>query len=290
MKSFRLLLLTLIFTSFVSPTNYICLNTMSDYIKYMATRTSINNRLHLLDYEGLQLKDIEYLLLISLDEGDLTLRRHIATHSLVNIEFMLSHPEIQWDDPWLDTLYNANITTQIIRDYSQFNWNWSRMTDLKHIDMDFILENIDKEWNWEELSRHHSITMHDIITHPNLNWDFYNVSSNPNVTIEDAIKYPDFDWNYYVLIDKCKNVLQFIQTHPEFKKFVNPKIIYEYKNKYKTILNPNYITNEDLRCLTIEEINDRVARFYSTVNVVLEKINLDKVSNHGINALICEYL
>jgi hypothetical protein len=100
--------------------------------------------------------------------------RHLSSRCDVEIEMILSHPELPW--------------------------NWDEVSRHPHLlfsHLDSLSKAFpDKKWNFFNLSKHHNFSLTDIFHYPQLPWDDEGLSKNPNINIYIVESHPERKWNY----------------------------------------------------------------------------------------------
>ena len=108
------------------------------------------------------------------------------------IDYQLKNPNLEL---WANICWHPGFTLDLIIKYQTYltNHYYYDLSSNKHITVDFILANLDKEWNWNCLT--HTMELSDIIANPNLPWKHFNF--HPKMKLDYLIKnnlINDTDW------------------------------------------------------------------------------------------------
>lgn len=82
----------------------------------------------------------------------------VATHSTygITVDIMVNHPEIKW--PYFNLLshtryYYDRFSTSFkdVVSHPELDWDWSAVTWMGDVSIEYILDNPDKDWNWDKV-------------------------------------------------------------------------------------------------------------------------------------------
>lgn len=124
----------------------------------------------------------------------------------------LSTYEIEWSIYWYETMIqlpekrnrlpkyydlckNPNLIPAVVKKYPNHDWCWRTLSRNISINLDFILENMDKPWDWNEISANSAITFEDVISHQELPWSWNGLTFNKNM-IEHISTHSYLPWNW----------------------------------------------------------------------------------------------
>lgn len=194
---------------------------------------------------------------------------HICAHRCIQLEHVLTHPNLPWD--WSALSRNRNITMKHVMDHPDkpwvwsytglsFNpsisakealehhidkpWDWFVLSQKPDVTLDLVKKHWEMPWSWKALSMHPNITYQHIIDHPHLPWDTVCMCKNPNImSIDMVLKHPKWPWDWALL-----------SSHPNIKI----KDILLHKdlawNWERVCANPN-ITMSDVLSLNQENVH-----------------------------------
>jgi hypothetical protein len=150
--------------------------------------------------------------------------------NMITSEFILQHPEIDWD--WGELSLDENVTIDVIEQYIDKSWNWYYISANPSITMDFATTYPEKDWNWEAIMRHSKISWDCMEKNKNDNcpkWDMNIVNCNSTVTLDEIIQHPDYFWNLFELSHNPNLTLDFILSKDDPSKW-NWHVISMHKN------------------------------------------------------------
>lgn len=132
-------------------------------------------------------------------------KKHELCNKLWSI--IMALPDKKWD--WAEISVNSIITIDIIKLYPEMPWDWLHLSS--RMDIEFILDNLDKQWDFWVLSIRTNIYI--ILDNLDLPWYWDRISYNDSVTMEIIELYPELNWNYFGLSRNPKITLEFIKKH-----------------------------------------------------------------------------
>lgn len=251
----------------------------------------------------------------------------LSANPNISLEYIESHPEFPWVEftgsMWEGILANPNITMSYILnktinkwDIISYNpgislydieshldlpWCWGYIGQNKNINMNFILQHIDK-FKGESLllGGTPNISIQDIEKYPDLFPNKWLISQNPNITLDYAFHnyqqniYSPNTWSWYSIARRIPNSIEDIEANysilfenPHFMDGLshNPnitmKIIREnlkYDWHWGNICENPSITIEDIE--SIENYERHINAIMNNPNITYEWVvqNLDKIN------------
>jgi hypothetical protein len=111
------------------------------------------------------------------------------------IQFMVRHPKLFKIIPPI-VLYE-NITLDVINSYTDFPWDWEKVSASSKIPFEVILSNPRYPWSTKGVSLNLNITLEIIKKYPNYPWDWYTLLHNHNITTKMILNNSDLGWKDY---------------------------------------------------------------------------------------------
>lgn len=106
----------------------------------------------------------------------------------LNLQFVLSHPEIRWN--WSLVSEAPLITIEDIRLHLHLKWDWDILTSRIHIKD--IFAHPELRWNMKYISKNPTIDVEYVLAQPYCNLAM--LSSNPAVKFENVNRHIDLNW------------------------------------------------------------------------------------------------
>jgi hypothetical protein len=106
----------------------------------------------------------------------------------------LNFPQFQWNYSKLSQ--NRHITMDIIEENKHLPWDYSVLHINRNLTLKFFEDNINKNWNYAKLSGKKIITLNIIKKYPDIPWSYLHFSQNVNVSWELVCSNQDIAWDY----------------------------------------------------------------------------------------------
>jgi hypothetical protein len=122
----------------------------------------------------------------------------ISKHVNVTIDILDKYNNIMWDYTWVSL--NPNINIEYILNNLDKGWDWYFLTTHQNISFDDIKNNLDLPWNFDVLTSSIKVKINDIFSTINIiDWDLKMISYNPNIRECDVLKNMHFQWDWGLL-------------------------------------------------------------------------------------------
>lgn len=167
---------------------------------------------------------------------------------------LLTNLDKNWN--WQRLTENPGITIEFMERYPDIGpWSEEYVSGNPNVDMQYILDNPQREWFPGHYSDNSSITFQDVLDHPELEWDFSALMNNPNVTYQDVLDHPELDWDYECLHLISSITVDEYMNHPDIDPYMVEnleKITMQDIIKYEAYMAPDVlkkaiVTMEDIR-------------------------------------------
>jgi hypothetical protein len=122
----------------------------------------------------------------------------ISKHVNVTIDILEKYDNIVWDYTWVSL--NPNINIEYVLNNLDKAWDWYFLTIHPNISFNDIKNNLDLSWNFNVLTSSIKVKIYDIFsTMDIIDWDLKMISYNPNIRESDVFKNIHFQWDWGLL-------------------------------------------------------------------------------------------
>ena len=98
----------------------------------------------------------------------------------------------------------------------EWSWlDWKKISKIKDLDKELIIEHYDKEWDWKYLSRREDLPMDLVTQYPDWDWDWDFLSIREDLPLNLVSQYPDKDWNWYFLSIREDLPMDLVTQYPD---------------------------------------------------------------------------
>ena len=127
--------------------------------------------------------------------------------------------------PWRWDILSANIINfEIVLKYPDLPWHYNHLSVNKHLEPDYVYQNMTKPWNWGDLlrrtvyedtfldskilSKHPELTFKIVRSFIDWNWDFKEMTKNPGITLRDIQTNPNSNWDWdWLMSNKSSQII-----------------------------------------------------------------------------------
>lgn len=162
----------------------------------------------------------------------------LSKHKNITLNDILDNPELPWNYTSLGA--NPNITLDMIQEYD-LPWDFNiGVSNNPNLNIEFVLNNIDKKWNWDYISEKVA-TENAVRMYPALPWNFNNLTINSNISLEFIRENPELPWIYSKLatnpnatFEDCENYVEIDLElmYKRFSKNMLNKYLYDCLDKH----------------------------------------------------------
>lgn len=115
--------------------------------------------------------------------------------SLYDINYILQHPEFQWDSYILST----RLPIEQIIQHPEVIWQYTYLSLNRFLTVNFIQEHPDHKFEWNVNTISNRINIKEIETYLNLKWSYKDLSRNETLTSEFVLSNIDKKWNWFLV-------------------------------------------------------------------------------------------
>lgn len=117
------------------------------------------------------------------------------------------------DKPWYIYDIPGYITSELVIQNPQFNWNWEELSGCPTIGDDVVLNNLDKLWDWNKLTENSAISIDLILRYNNDPSVWSHISYRKDLTLEFIRANIDKPWNWIVLFNNPIMTIEFFEEN-----------------------------------------------------------------------------
>lgn len=123
--------------------------------------------------------------------------RYLSANPGLTTQLIRNHINADWNWPVLSE--SQGVTLELINDFPDKPWFWYC---IPIVTLEFVMKHMDKSLNWNEIVKQKFMTMELLMKIPRLSWYSQDLSENENVTEEFVLQHLDWNWNWDILTKK----------------------------------------------------------------------------------------